>query len=209
MHSYTPLPEGSVRLLRLLPSSDAESRIECRLLTFSMLNSEETHPYEALSYVWGEEKAQDPIYIDSKARHVTANLYAALSCLRHYFLERVLWIDAVCINQDDTGEKNRQVQSMAKIYAKASRVIVWLGEATDDGARALEAIRIAAHRHYLGLTAAHEPDGLVASAKGPARPPPSGEDREAVLRLLGRSWFRRVWVGSRNKTKLGGRGELI
>ncbi|KLU86257.1 hypothetical protein MAPG_05273 [Magnaporthiopsis poae ATCC 64411] len=194
MHSYASLPEGSVRLLQLLPSPDAESRIECRLLTFSRLDSQETHPYEALSYVWGDEKAQDPIYINSKERYVTANLFAALSHLRHCFLERILWIDAVCINQDDTQEKNHQVQSMAKIYAKARCVIVWLGEAIDNSARALEAIHIAAHRHHVGPTTTDGSDGLGAHAKGPANSAPNNEDREAVLGLLGRPWFRRVWV---------------
>ncbi|KAL8285564.1 hypothetical protein RB597_002573 [Gaeumannomyces tritici] len=192
-HTYNFLPEGSVRLLRLLPSPDARSHIECGLLDFPVLDSEVSHPYEALSYAWGDEKAADPIYIDGKKRHITANLYAALSSLRHCFLERVLWIDAVCINQDDTAEKNRQVQSMAKIYSKASRVIVWLGEGTDNGAEALEAIRMAAHRYH-HTSPACEPDQPAEAEEEPTISLPNDTDQKAILDLLQRPWFQRIWV---------------
>ncbi|KAI8657047.1 hypothetical protein NCS56_01310400 [Fusarium sp. Ph1] len=77
---------------------------------------------------------------------VGENLYAALSHLRDCSIERTIWADAVCINQRDPKEKGKQVQSMAKIYAKASGVIVWLGEATPDSGQALEDIRIAAEQ---------------------------------------------------------------
>ncbi|KAL8399981.1 hypothetical protein RB594_000402 [Gaeumannomyces avenae] len=192
-HAYTFLPEGSVRLLRLLPSPDARSHIECGLLDFPVLDSEASHPYEALSYAWGDEKAADPIYIDGKKRRITANLYAALSSLRHCFLERVLWIDAICINQDDTAEKNRQVQSMAKIYSKASRVIVWLGEGTDNGTEALEAIRMAAHRYH-HTSPACESDQLAEAEEEPTISLPNDTDQKAILDLLQRPWFQRVWV---------------
>src|SRR5690348_3268834 len=117
-YTYTPLPEGSVRLLRLLPNSDTNSYIECRLIVFSMLDSGSTHPYEALSYVWGSEDDKTPVYVDGDKLYVTANLYMALSHIRHCLVERIIWADAICINQDDNDEKDRQVQSMAKIYAK-------------------------------------------------------------------------------------------
>ncbi|RYP57198.1 hypothetical protein DL769_009636 [Monosporascus sp. CRB-8-3] len=93
---------------------------------------------------------------------------------------------AICINQDDTEERNRQVQSMAKIYAKASRVVVWLeeptagngqmhGEAITDGDRALEELRVAA-------------DGQPTESL-------DGEtNQQTILSLLQRSWFQRIWV---------------
>jgi Heterokaryon incompatibility protein (HET) len=52
----------------------------------------------------------------------------------------------VCINQTDENEKQRQIPFMAEIYANAIRVIVWLGEAKDDGEKALEAIRFAGEK---------------------------------------------------------------
>ena len=40
-------------------------------------------------------------------------------------IARIIWVDAVCINQEDKQEKEHQVQYIAKIYGKASYVIVW------------------------------------------------------------------------------------
>jgi len=175
MSLYTSLPKGSVRLMRLLPNSDKNSRIECQLMTFSGLDSGSTHPYEAVSYVWGSEDNKKPVYIDGDELYVTANLHVALSHLRHCFVEKILWVDAICINQHDNDEKGRQVQSMAKIYAKASRVIVWLGEAADNSDQALEAIRVAADEQ---------------------RTIPSIDEtnQQAILTLLEREWFKRIWV---------------
>ena len=59
---------------------------------------------------------------------VTISLHRALQQLSDSHLDRVLWADSVCINQTDVDERNRQVRLMAKVYATASRVLVWLGE---------------------------------------------------------------------------------
>ena len=178
MVPYTSLPKGSVRLLQLLPNSNPNSRIECQLITFSMLDSGSTHPYESLSYVWGSENNKLPIYVDGDELYVTANLHVALSHLRHCLLERILWVDAICINQADDDEKGRQVLMMAKIYSKASRVVVWLGEAADDSDEVLEAIRVAAFQK---------------SANSPVVKP----SWEAIFTLLERGWFERIWVRDR------------
>ena len=98
--------------------------------------------------MWGSEEDKQTIYIQSDDNRdcfsaapstgkyhrllVTANLHGLLSEVRDRLLERVMWIDAICINQEDDNEKGRQVQSMAKIYAYANRVIVWLGEAANS-----------------------------------------------------------------------------
>jgi len=177
MALYMPLPKGCVRLLRLLPPSGDKSRIECQLITCSLLDSRRTHSYEALSYVWGLEKIKEPIWIEGLELSVGANLYAALSHLRDCFVERILWIDAICINQGDDIEKGHQVESMAKIYAKASRVIVWLGEATGNSDQALEVIRAAAEEQTM--------DPLTDETS-----------KQAILTLLERKWFQRIWVSN-------------
>lgn len=58
-------------------------------------------PYEALSYVWGKEKSTDKIRVDGYPFTVTENLYQALSNLRRSGEDRVLWVDAICINQSN------------------------------------------------------------------------------------------------------------
>ncbi len=61
---------------------------------------------------------------------------------------------------------------MAEIYSRASRVVVWLGEAKDDSDQALEDIR------------------LAADAESPVNEP----NKQAILALLYRPWFERIWV---------------
>ncbi|CZR65636.1 uncharacterized protein PAC_15536 [Phialocephala subalpina] len=173
---YNSLPEGSIRLLRLMPHPDEDALIQCQLLDFPLLESAKgTHPYEALSYVWGSPENSRPIRIEGYDLTVTANLHVALSRLRDRFVERLLWVDAICINQEDLEERKRQVQSMAKVYAKATRVVVWFGEATLDSDQALEQIRAAAEEQS-------------------TRSETSETALQAVLTLLQRPWFQRIWV---------------
>jgi hypothetical protein len=141
---FAPLSKTTdvIRLLRLLPSDDTSSRLSCELFEFPLQASDENYqPYEALSYVWGGEEKPCSVLIDELRLGITSNLDAALRRLRHKCLPRVLWIDAVCINQYDNKEKEGQIRFMTIIYAKASRVLVWLGEAADASDEAIEFIR--------------------------------------------------------------------
>ncbi|KAF7864071.1 hypothetical protein EAF04_007036 [Stromatinia cepivora] len=147
--SYTLAPLGldSIRLLSLLPNRDETAPLQCELHEYPLQKScKETHLYEALSYTWGG--FDDPpqcISIDGHFLPVTSNLYAALLRLRNCTFNRIIWVDAICINQEDEQEKSRQIQMMARIYGQANRVIVYLGKAADDSDLALESIRIAAN----------------------------------------------------------------
>jgi hypothetical protein len=102
---------------------------------------------------------------------VGPNLHAALLHLRDRFVDRIVWVDAICIDQTNTAEKSQQVQSMAKIYAKASRVIVWLGEAAATSDHALEDIRMSSNRQSPAI------DKI---------------NKEAILALIKRQWFQRI-----------------
>ncbi|RMZ47749.1 hypothetical protein AFCA_000509 [Aspergillus flavus] len=182
IYLYSPLPEGYIRLLRLLPHQDKHAPIQCQLFDYPLHSYViGTHRYEALSYVWGSPEKPYSIFLDDGCLSVTTNLYAALLHLRDRFIERVIWIDAVCINQTDLDERGSQVQFMAEIFAKASCVIVWLEEeatsihddkTSDEGGRALEVIQKAA-------------EGYCRTGMN---------EKKAVLTFLERSWFRRVWV---------------
>jgi hypothetical protein len=70
--------------------------------------------------------------INGSKMTVTKNAYLALRDLRYQEKDRILWIDALCIDQNDDKERGEQVQQMGSIYSKAERVIIWLGEATYD-----------------------------------------------------------------------------
>jgi hypothetical protein len=176
-YSYSPLPSGSdsIRLLRLMPHEDETANIQCELFEYRLQNLRGSHLYEALSYVWGNPDKKLPILLNNYSFDVTVNLHAALLRLRNDSMERVVWVDAICIDQENHKEKEHQIQSMAKIYSQANRVIVWLGEAEDDSDQALEAIRVAP-----GKKSTKEWDNGMVS--------------HAVLAVLQRPWFRRIWV---------------
>ncbi|KAF2193975.1 hypothetical protein K469DRAFT_709454 [Zopfia rhizophila CBS 207.26] len=106
---YSSLLSGpdSIRLLRLMPHEDDTAPIECQLLNHSLKESSKgTHLYEALSYVWGDSDNPRSISVDKHGLSVTANLHAALSRLRDHSLERILWVDAVCIYLDRSRIKH-------------------------------------------------------------------------------------------------------
>src|SRR6185295_17431322 len=74
---------------------------------------------------------------------IAANLHDALQRLRDSHHQRVLWIDAICINQDNTAEKNTQIGNMPVIFANSIHVIVWLGDEdnTIKGKSVLDALK--------------------------------------------------------------------
>ncbi|KAK6851527.1 HET domain protein [Apiospora arundinis] len=94
---------SETRLLTLLPSPNFDAEIQCLLDVVSL---DETTDFEALSYVWGDPSIREPISVGGENVLVTTNLIAALRRLRQPESRRVLWVDAVCIDQGHTGEKN-------------------------------------------------------------------------------------------------------
>lgn len=172
------LPQrNSIRVLRLLPSANQNVRIEGELFDFTLDEiAAQPHPYEALSYAWGSiTKSSASISIDKQSLGITSNLHKALLHLRNRFLPRIIWIDAVCIDQENHREKEGQIQLMPKIYSSANCVIIWLGEQADGSDQALEELRIAGSNKAADST--H--DETI---------------QERVIKLLQRDWFWRIWV---------------
>jgi hypothetical protein len=181
-YHYSPLPEpGSIRLLRLIPS-DENAHIECQLFDYPLQElGEGTHLYEALSYAWGDSNNLRSIFVNEHSLPITTNLHSALLCLRNRFIDRILWVDALCIHQNDNEEKGQQIRLMAEIYSKASRVIIWLGEAEKDSDLALEKIHLAADDPSANFL-----DNELS--------------KQAIRTLLQRPWFKRIWVRYRHLT---------
>jgi hypothetical protein len=241
LYCYQPLPSGvdKIRLLNLLPSEDEDGPIQCKLVNYSLTTTgRRRNLYEALSYVWGSEQKPESISIDGSYLPITLSLHEALLRLRDHALGRYLWIDAVCINQDDTMEKMHQIGLMAQIYGYARQTIVWLGNTGDDSEKAIEIVRAAAWSKPT-ISNLHNPSGnnysrhslsgyvfpdhesqyesldynssyvLSESESSGGRPyehgmhskplkqlePGPGE--KAVVALLARPWFRRIWVSEK------------
>jgi hypothetical protein len=128
VHRYEPLDKSvksSFRLATLLPGLlHSQPRVT---LSNSTLENQSVS-YEALSYVWGDQSSRRTINLDGSDFEVTESLYHALNHVRSRWRPRVLWIDAICIDQTNIQERNHQVASMAEIYESCQRVIVWLGD---------------------------------------------------------------------------------
>lgn len=126
---YKPLPDNSFFRLFVLKPGDYEDDIDCELT--SVTRSEARFKYEALSYAWHDYvprlQKDKQIRCNKKWIEVGDNLCLAMRFLRHGSLPRILWVDQLCINQDDTDERNMQVQSMSLVYSQAKQTVIWLG----------------------------------------------------------------------------------
>lgn len=151
-HIYQPLPnKDATRLLVIQPGLPDEP-LRCYLVICDSL--ETAPPYEALSYVWGPKEPSQQILLNEEVKSIRPNLYDALLRLRprpsqperdeadmtkdqkqcyldvsHLGIsDGLVWIDALCINQDNNVERGQQVVMMSSIYRRAKQVIIWLGK---------------------------------------------------------------------------------
>ena len=185
--SYTPLVTAAREFrLFLLASGDQNESIDGAILHVSL----DDHPsYEALSYTWGNRVSLHPINVDGCTFMVTRNLLTALKRLRLPDQDRYLWVDAICINQSDILERNHQVKQMHWMYQLAERVVIWLGEHSEDSRLAI---------HQLEMISNLDPKDCVSQLRGM-----TGSDRHLPMgprfgkpidSFFLRPWWSRVWV---------------
>ncbi|KAM3422452.1 hypothetical protein BST61_g2800 [Cercospora zeina] len=147
---YEPLPgERWIRVLLLEPAPELECPLVARLELLA-LDSEKrqlgapappvavsTLPYTALSYSWaldnGDDSLSHRLTLSNKVVSITQNLSQGLRRIRSKTdSESRLWVDALCINQNNETERSAQVALMFEIFRHAERCIVWLGEGSDQ-----------------------------------------------------------------------------
>ncbi|KAH6961779.1 heterokaryon incompatibility protein-domain-containing protein [Ilyonectria sp. MPI-CAGE-AT-0026] len=116
-----------IRLIQIEPAQHNGDPLVCSLIQVTFADKPR---YDALSYRWGDESTKYPISLNGGGMLVGKNLECALRYLRFHAPGTLFWIDALCINQGDTPERNRQLRIMAHIYFKASTVWVWLSNYT-------------------------------------------------------------------------------
>jgi hypothetical protein len=119
----------------LHPAIEEQEQICCTLSLAQLETSDSSAApiYEALSYVWGKPIFSESIRLNDQEFLITPSLKYALSCLRLKAQPRVLWVDAVCINQSDVSERNQQVALMRDIYSQCQRDIAWLDPIIGQG----------------------------------------------------------------------------
>ncbi|KIN07112.1 hypothetical protein OIDMADRAFT_109868, partial [Oidiodendron maius Zn] len=169
-YEYQPLDTNkpSIRLLKILKGNLGDD-IQCELIEGWI---EESIPYDALSYTWGNTRKPATITVDGTAMDITLNAYEALQQIRSKYESRYLWIDAICINQDDHKERGYQVLQMGHIYRNAERVVIWLGEGTKETDLIMDSMK-PLHQIFTKKEA-----GCY----------------EGMELLSSRPWFRRIWI---------------
>jgi len=220
---YSPLREdrSEFRLVRLWPGpASAEIEIE-------IFHAARSSSYEALSYAWGNpERTNEAIVrtsiewneeseslsklsedvklptgsepsLSSTTIGITHNLAIALTHLRYEKSPRVLWIDALCINQDDLLERSVEVLDMGSIYTCAQQVVVWIGPSSDDSGLAMTTLRAIGEGIYFNKDDQfiYRPNSLAQSLENDLEALKAKEPNWfAIKDLLRREWFSRLWV---------------
>ncbi|KAI1865321.1 uncharacterized protein JN550_008369 [Neoarthrinium moseri] len=131
---------SEIRILCILPGRFQEP-VECEITTESL----SSHPeYDAISYTWADESgnasASQTILVSGTPFQVTRNCEMALKRVRMQFSTRRVWIDAVCIDQENVDERGHQVGLMPRIYSRAKNVLSYIGEATPESRAITQAL---------------------------------------------------------------------
>jgi hypothetical protein len=124
------------RLLILSPGTLSD-RVKCTLKEVSFASKP---TYETISYTWGDPLSTYTVECEGKEIQVTENLYSALQYLRHDNDERILWADAICIDQLNLDERSQQVQLMGDIYFQGKQLLIWLGAEIEEGIKSIECL---------------------------------------------------------------------
>ncbi|GAP87146.1 hypothetical protein SAMD00023353_2301320 [Rosellinia necatrix] len=127
LYPQLDLGARTIRLIELFPGAFSELPIRCRLIEQDLSYS---LPYKALSYSWKSDGASPDVDILCNSKHlcISANLHAALQRLRASQDIVRVWVDAICINQQNDSERANQVGIMRQIYQNSSEVLIWLGQ---------------------------------------------------------------------------------
>jgi ankyrin repeat protein len=209
-HSTIDKAKRAFRLLILRGGTGHD--IDCKIVE-STIDSN-TLPYEAVSYTWGPGFTADTVNINGKKLPITFNLSLILRDLRFADADRVIWVDAICIDQQDATEKGHQVGQMQDIFALAERVLFCIARPTDytdlllgslerlqsglqnidpDDNSAIGACwsktQTAIARHH--LSSQPQPPESLLSVQLEAL---TFLQRQGLEYILGQAWFHRVWI---------------
>jgi hypothetical protein len=205
LYAKVPLrnPQSEIRLLEVLPGTG--EIIKCRLRSVTLAN---LGSYESLSYNWLGDVLENRVYVNGVYVPVLENLYDALHRLRYADKPRMLWVDAICIDQERNerdGEKNHQLPLMPHIYGQARRTMAYVGRPAEGvgGTHTLNGLvkqlldsieqlrRTEKWAYSLGKTAHY----LTPHERRKYDIPDDDHIGWRTLRdLVSRSWAERLWV---------------
>lgn len=181
---------AEIRLL-VLPDRDAADT-ESISASFRTVSLDESPEFYALSYVWGSPTMTRPLHVNSTEVLISPNLEHIIRVLLGHekglatVRGKAIWIDALCIDQDNIAEKEQQIPLMGQIYRQATRVLMWLGDARGHADWAMECMS--------------DPDFYLAASnrnKSQRSPTPDEIRLKLIMEedLEKRAYWTRVWIG--------------
>ncbi|KAF2813338.1 uncharacterized protein BDZ99DRAFT_343658, partial [Mytilinidion resinicola] len=156
-YDYRPLQVNGteIRLIELAPSKHLDDELHCRLIHVDLRDFRDQ--YEAVSYTWGTTEDPEKLIVDADftageehsprtlggRQHIsiTANLALALKRFRRRDKVRLIWADGASIDQFNPDEKFHQIPIMQDVYESAFRVLVWIGDAEEEGRKCMDVLR--------------------------------------------------------------------
>lgn len=121
-HESIDYKQSTLRLIRVHPRLSQRRNIQCSISHATIKDK-----YTCISYVWGPNDVKHMIEINGQAFYVQSNLFKFLQVARRQYPNVPFWIDALSIDQENSHERNHQVQQMGSIYSQASCVLAWMG----------------------------------------------------------------------------------
>lgn len=203
---YRPITDiYEIRVLEIKPGKPSDQlngalhhcSVEFRLtddapLSFALSMNDLSIPvfYTALSYTWGAPNFDAEFECDGYVKMITRSLESALRHLRQEDRAVVLWVDQICIDQENNEEKAQQVPLMSRIYEHALNTAIWLGDSADGSDRAIKLLKDL----HVRLRFSNEEFIDTTQFKRRNLPSPYSENWKALWKLLSRPWFERTWI---------------
>ncbi|KAI3343432.1 heterokaryon incompatibility protein-domain-containing protein [Ustulina deusta] len=160
--------------------------IKCEIIHHSLTNPPS---YTAISYAWGDADDKRSIQIGKANIPVAASLFGALEAVRKRDEDTFVWVDALCINQQNRDERSQQVQLMTEIYAKAKLVAIWLGPSKNDSQLATDLLLDIADITDIAM-GGNDSKKITDLLLSPTRL----RAVEALVHLFQRDYWKRLWV---------------
>ncbi|KAI8670665.1 HET domain-containing protein [Fusarium keratoplasticum] len=198
---YNRLPNStSFRLLQIL-SDGGQDILRCRMFDADVA-AQDTPIYAAISYAWQDESLPDvsrPVLINEKYLEIKPNLWNFLQNYRHSTGERIIWIDQICINQDDQDERVQQIGQMCAIYERASMDLFWIGEPDEHTEDVMDMLASLKRLEISHLISGHQRPGIDALLNPTymqvvGLPVYPSIKWGALMHFISRSAFERVWI---------------
>lgn len=206
-HKLLPLP-NPIRQIRLLfvRSGGVNDIVACDV---SIWNLDNAPSFTAISYTWGPPEFRAEIIVDGQSQTVRKNCAYALWQTRLHFPDSYVWIDSVCIKQQDLKEKSAQVNMMGDIYAKSAKVVACIGPSDESS----DYIRVALPKMDSLIHDASDEYWTEKRHEDSFWYPLGTSSRSTIVELVRhwnmfseRPYFSRVWVV---QELFGGRGRTI